>query len=51
MAQLTTPQSQAGIMSFYNAPEKGPKLNAKIVLIVIAVFAIVILLFDHFAVL
>ncbi|MCL4381580.1 preprotein translocase subunit Sec61beta [Candidatus Marsarchaeota archaeon] len=49
MASLYTPQSQAGVMSFYDAPSKGPKLNPKIVLIAIFVFGIIIILIDHFA--
>jgi preprotein translocase subunit Sec61beta len=49
MAELSTPQSSAGVLSFYDAPEKGPKLNAKLILIAIAVFAIIIMIIDHFA--
>lgn len=48
MATLGTPQTQAGILSFYDAPEKGPKLSAKFVLILVALFAIIILILDHF---
>jgi preprotein translocase subunit Sec61beta len=48
MATLGTPQTQAGILSFYDAPEKGPKLSAKLVLIIVALFAIIVLIFDHF---
>ena len=43
---LSTPQQQAGILSFYDAPERGPKLNAKMVLIIVAVFALLIVVFD-----
>ena len=43
---LSTPQSQAGILSFYDAPERGPKLNAKVVLIAVFVFAVLIVVFD-----
>lgn len=46
--QLSTPQQQAGVMSFYDAPEKGPKIDAKIVLILITIFAIAVLILDHF---
>lgn len=46
---LATPQQQAGILSFYDAPETGPKFNAKVVLIIVALFAILIIIFDHFA--
>jgi preprotein translocase subunit Sec61beta len=48
MATLQTPQQSAGILSFYDAPEKGPKLNAKLVVILIVVFALIVLVFDHF---
>ncbi|MGB9732312.1 MAG: preprotein translocase subunit Sec61beta [Candidatus Micrarchaeia archaeon] len=48
MATLGTPQTQAGILSFYDAPEKGPRVSAKLVLILVAFFAIVVLIFDHF---
>ncbi|MEM0149994.1 MAG: preprotein translocase subunit Sec61beta [Candidatus Micrarchaeaceae archaeon] len=47
MANLYTPQSQAGVLSFYDAPTKGPKMNPKALLIIIVVFALVILVFDH----
>jgi preprotein translocase subunit Sec61beta len=45
---LSTPQQQAGILSFYDAPEKGPRVNAKMVLILIAVFTIAVIVLDHF---
>ena len=44
---ISTPQQQAGVLSFYDAPEHGPVLNARIVLVVIAVFVIAVLIFDH----
>ena len=46
---LSTPQQQAGILSFYDAPEKGPKVNARFVLILIGIFTVLVMLFDHFA--
>ena len=46
---ISTPQQQAGILSFYDAPELGPRLNAKFFLIVVAVFTIMIMVLDHFA--
>ncbi len=49
MSTLSTPQQQAGILSFYDAPEHGPSMNAKAVIIAVIIFAIVILVFDHFA--
>jgi preprotein translocase subunit Sec61beta len=48
MATLSTPQSQAGVLSFYDAPEKGPLLNVKIFLGVVFAFSVVVLVFDHF---
>jgi preprotein translocase subunit Sec61beta len=45
---LSTPQQSAGILSFYDAPEKGPKINAKVLLIVVGLFTLIIILFDHF---
>ena len=44
---INTPQQQAGVLSFYDAPEKGPMINAKIFLIVVAIFVILIIIFDH----
>ncbi len=49
MATLYSPQSQAGVMSFYDAPTKGPKLNPKLVLIAIFAIGVMILLLDKFA--
>ncbi len=49
MATLYTPQSQAGIMSFYDAPSKGPKVSDLVVLIAIVVFAIILIIVNHFA--
>lgn len=49
MAGISTPQQQAGVLSFYDAPEKGPRMNAKIVLIIILVFTLIVLAFDHIA--
>lgn len=46
MATLYSPQSQAGIMSFYDAPTKGPKISPKAVIVAIMVFAIVIIIID-----
>lgn len=45
--QLSTPQNSAGVLSFYDAPEKGPSINPRIILALVAIFAIVILIFDH----
>ncbi|MGD0510725.1 MAG: preprotein translocase subunit Sec61beta [Candidatus Micrarchaeaceae archaeon] len=48
MAGLYTPQSSAGITSFYDAPTKGPKLNPKVVLAIVIIFTAIILVADHF---
>ncbi len=50
MATLQSPQSQAGVMSFYDAPEKGPRFNLKLILILVVVFAVVILVLDKLVV-
>lgn len=49
MATLYSPQSQTGIMSFYDAPTKGPSVNPKIVIAMIMVFAIVVIIIDRVA--
>lgn len=49
MAGISTPQNQAGVMSMYDAPSRGPQMNAKMILVIIAAFAVVILILDHFA--
>ncbi|MDE1856181.1 MAG: preprotein translocase subunit Sec61beta [Candidatus Micrarchaeota archaeon] len=49
MAGISTPANQAGVMSFYDAPSKGPLLNPRFVLLIVAVFAVAILVLDHFA--
>jgi preprotein translocase subunit Sec61beta len=48
MASLSTPQSQAGVLSFYDAPEKGPTMGPKVLLVAVAAFAIIIVVLDHF---
>lgn len=50
MSTISTPQQQAGILSFYDAPEQGPQMNAKVLLVAVIIFAVVILIFNHFAV-
>jgi len=50
MPGLYTPQSSAGIQSFYDAPTKGPKIDPKIVLAIVIAFTIIILVADHFLV-
>jgi len=46
---ISTPQSQAGIFNFYDSPDEGPDIDAKVFIAMIVVFAVVILLLDHFA--
>ena len=46
---LSTPQQQAGILSFYDAPEMGPRIDMKIVLIAIALLTLFIVILDHYA--
>lgn len=48
MASLRSPQSSAGIINFYDAQTSGPKLNAKIVLIAVIAFAIIVIVANHF---
>ncbi len=48
MATLSTPQNQAGVLSFYDAPEKGPLMGPKALLVAVAIFAILIVVLDHF---
>ncbi len=49
MATIAGPRSQAGIISFYDAPEKGHLFNPKIFLVAVLVFSIIIIVLDHFA--
>ncbi len=49
MPSLQQPQNQAGIMSFYDAPELGPKVNVKSILLIVVVFSLVIIVLNHFA--
>lgn len=48
MAGISSPQSQAGIMNFYDAQTRGPKMNPKIVLALVILFVVVIMVLDHF---
>ena len=48
---LSSPQQSAGILSFYDAPELGPRMNSRLVLTVIGLFTLLVLILDHFAVL
>ena len=49
MPGLSTPQQQAGVMSFYDAQTNGPKINPKLALIFIAAFVVIVLIVDHVA--
>lgn len=51
MATLYSPQSQAGIMSFYDAPTKGPMMNPKIIIAVILAFSVVVMVADKLSML
>ncbi len=48
MPGLQSPRQQAGVMSFYDAPTKGPKLGPKLVLLSVVVFALIVVIVDHF---
>ncbi len=48
MPGLYTPQSSAGITSFYDAPTSGPKINPKILIAIVVIFTVIILVADHF---
>ena len=48
MAGIGTPQSSAGVMSFYDAQTAGPALNPKVILLIVVLFAAVVIVFDHF---
>jgi preprotein translocase subunit Sec61beta len=48
MATIQGPRSQAGIISFYDAPEKGHLFNPKTLLIAIFAFSVAIIILDHF---
>ncbi|MCL5433968.1 MAG: preprotein translocase subunit Sec61beta [Candidatus Marsarchaeota archaeon] len=47
MATIGSPQSQAGIMSFYDAQTSGPKLNPKIIIAFILIFVVIVLIMGH----
>jgi preprotein translocase subunit Sec61beta len=44
---LGSPQSSAGILSFYDAQTNGPKMNPKMVLILVVAFVVVVLIINH----
>ena len=48
MASLSTPQSQAGVINFYDAQTKGPKVDPRVFLIIVAAFVIAVLVLNHF---
>lgn len=44
---IGSPQSSAGILSFYDAQTNGPKLNPKMVLVAVVVFVVIVLIINH----
>jgi preprotein translocase subunit Sec61beta len=49
MAEVFAPQSQAGVMSFYDAKTNGPKINPKLMLALVVLFTAIVLILDHIA--
>lgn len=49
MPGLYSPQSQAGVQSFYDAPSKGPKVDPRFILVAIIIFTAAVLIVDHIA--
>ncbi len=47
MPGLSSPQSSAGILSFYDAQTPGPKFNPKIVLAIVVIFVLIVLIVNH----
>lgn len=48
MPGLFSPQTSAGITSFYDAPTKGPRIDPKILVAAVVILTLVILVADHF---
>jgi len=48
MASLGSPQTSAGIQSFYDAQTTGPKIDPRIFIVIVVAFTIIILVADHF---
>ena len=48
MPGLYTPQSSAGVTSFYDAPSKGSKLDPRIIIAAVVIFTVALLIADHF---
>ncbi len=44
---IGSPQQSAGILSFYDAQTNGPKMNPKLVLLVVVAFVVVVLIINH----
>ncbi len=49
MPGLYSPQNQAGVQSFYDAPTKGPKIDPRFILVAVIIFTVAILIADHLA--
>jgi len=47
MPGLYSPQSSAGIQSFYDAPTKGPKIDPRFILVAVIIFTAAVLVADH----
>ena len=46
MATIAGPRSQAGIISFYDAPEKGHLFSPAVFLIAVFAFALLVIVLD-----
>ena len=49
MPGLYSPQNQAGVQSFYDAPSNGPKVDPRFILVAVLIFAFAVLIADHIA--
>ncbi len=49
MPGLYSPQNQAGVQSFYDAPTKGPKIDPRFIIVAIIIFTAAVLIADHIA--
>lgn len=47
MPSLYSPQSQAGVSNFYDAPTKGPKIDPRYIFVAVLVFTIAVMIADH----
>lgn len=49
MPGLYSPQNQAGVQNFYDAPTRGPKVDPRFILVAIIIFTAAVLIADHIA--